>query len=70
MNDLRAAVDRLHGLPPSSALWHDVKLLLDAYNELNNAICWDTSCLNCASLLDASYESWEKLDRIKRIVNG
>ncbi len=29
--------------------------LLSALGELNNAITWHTACLNCSSILDASY---------------
>jgi len=34
------------------------------YMELNNAITWDKTCLNCASLLDKNYDYYATLEQI------
>lgn len=34
-----------------------------ALAELNSAICWDTTCLNCASLLNASYGEYVRAEK-------
>lgn len=31
--------------------------------ELEGALCWDTTCLNCASLLDKSYADYVRADK-------
>ena len=36
------------------------------YAELNGALCWDTTCLNCANLLDKSYADYARADRAER----
>ena len=45
--------------------------------KLNNAITWDTSCLNCSSLLDASYaetvraeKAEAELERVKPVLEA
>lgn len=45
-----------------------LKAIYDAYKELEHAINWDTSCLNCASLLDKNYEQYVKLDKVRAVL--
>ena len=68
--DLREAVRTLHTCASADLGPHGraIQLLLDAYEELNNALCWDTTCLNCASLLDKNYEQYVKLDKIRAVL--
>ena len=33
------------------------------YDELNGALCWGTTCLNCASLLDKSYADYIRAEK-------
>ncbi len=40
----------------------DVPWLLERIGELNGAICWDTTCLNCASLLDSNYDQYMRAE--------
>ena len=77
MNELRAAIDHIRSelvhartQGPLDPFMEDVESLLYAYDELNHAICWDTSCLNCASLLDKNYEQYVKLDEIRAVLEG
>jgi hypothetical protein len=77
VSDLRPAVDHIRSeikwLVAHASLdffMEDVRLLLEAYEELNNAICWDTACLNCASLLDRNYEQYVKLDKVRAVLAG
>jgi hypothetical protein len=37
------------------------------FYELENAITWNTSCLNCARLLDDNYAQYSVIERIKEI---
>lgn len=39
------------------------KALKDQLAELNGAISWDTSCLSCASVLDASYAATVRAEK-------
>jgi hypothetical protein len=47
--------------------------MVDQVQEYENAITWNTSCLNCASLLDASYSEYVRREMamiaVKQIVN-
>lgn len=43
--------------------------IMEMYHELNNAITWDTTCLNCAKLLDELYAADAKLDEIRSILD-
>jgi hypothetical protein len=40
------------------------------YMELNSAITWDQTCLNCASLLDKNYEYYATLEQIADEIRG
>lgn len=40
------------------------------YQELENAITWDKTCLNCASLLDKNYEYYATLEQIADEIRG
>lgn len=33
------------------------------YAELNNALTWDTTCLNCSNLMDKNYEQYVRLEK-------
>lgn len=66
---IRAARSYLQS-PDGTAYDSVLRVVLAAYDELNQAINWDTSCLNCASLLDKNYEQYVKLDKIRRILEG
>jgi hypothetical protein len=35
----------------------------EKYRELADALNWDTACLNCASLLDSSYDSYVQAEQ-------
>lgn len=44
-------------------------MLAESYEELaelNGAINWNTTCLNCASVLDSSYESYVRAEKAER----
>lgn len=41
-----------------------------AYAELNNALCWATTCLNCASLLDQCYEYYCEVEQFKPVLTA
>lgn len=53
-----------------SGYWSNRALLAESerddfkerYYQYENAITWDTTCLNCANLLDRSYEDYVKAD--------
>lgn len=38
--------------------------------ELNNAINWHTSCLNCSSLMDTNYAQYCELERVKPVLDA
>jgi len=40
----------------------DVPWLIERVQELSGAICWDTTCLNCASLLDSNYDQYVRAE--------
>ena len=40
----------------------DVPWLIERIGELNGAICWDTTCLNCSSLLDSNYDQYVRAE--------
>ena len=40
----------------------DVPWLVERIGELNGAICWDTTCLNCSSLLDSNYDQYMRAE--------
>jgi hypothetical protein len=40
----------------------DVPWLIERVQELSGAICWDTTCLNCASLLDSNYDQYMRAE--------
>ena len=40
----------------------DVPWLIERIGELNGAICWDTTCLNCSSLLDSNYDQYMRAE--------
>ena len=41
----------------------DVPWLIERIGELNGAICWDTTCLNCSSLLDSNYDQYMRAEK-------
>ena len=41
----------------------DVPWLIERIGELNGAICWDTTCLNCSSLLDSNYDQYVRAEK-------
>lgn len=40
----------------------DVPWLIERVQELSGAICWDTTCLNCSSLLDSNYDQYMRAE--------
>ncbi len=40
----------------------DVPWLIERVQELSGAICWDTTCLNCSSLLDSNYDQYVRAE--------
>ena len=40
----------------------DVPWLIERIGELSGAICWDTTCLNCSSLLDSNYDQYMRAE--------
>lgn len=36
------------------------------YAELENALSWDTTCLNCSNLMDKNYEQYVRLETAKK----
>jgi hypothetical protein len=40
----------------------DVPWLVERIGELIGAICWDTTCLNCSSLLDSNYDQYMRAE--------
>lgn len=40
----------------------DVPWLVERVRELSGAICWDTTCLNCSSLLDSNYDQYVRAE--------
>ena len=40
----------------------DVPWLVERVRELSGAICWDTTCLNCSSLLDSNYDQYMRAE--------
>ena len=45
-----------------AAAREDVPWLIECIGELNGAICWDTTCLNCSSLLDSNYDQYMRAE--------
>ena len=45
-----------------AAAREDVPWLIERIGELNGAICWDTTCLNCSSLLDSNYDQYMRAE--------
>ena len=41
----------------------DVPWLVERVRELIGAICWDTTCLNCSSLLDSNYDQYVRAEK-------
>ena len=41
----------------------DVPWLVERVRELIGAISWDTTCLNCASLLDSNYDQYVRAEK-------
>jgi hypothetical protein len=41
----------------------DVPWLVERVRELIGAICWDTTCLNCSSLLDSNYDQYMRAEK-------
>ena len=70
--DLREAVDTLRDFDfgYERTLEQAVLMLVNAYDELNAALDWHTTCLNCASLLDENYGQYVKLDKIRAVLEG
>ena len=46
-----------------AAAREDVPWLLERIGEMSGAICWDTTCLNCASLLDSNYDQYMRAEK-------
>lgn len=42
----------------------NVLRLLDLVQEYEQAISWDTTCLNCSNLIDKNYEQYVKLEQV------
>ena len=69
---LRLAIDHIRlierqGWEGEDLLW-PASTVLAAYQELNNAITWDTTCLNCSRLLDQLIVLHEVVADIKDLV--
>ena len=45
-----------------AAAREDVPWLIERVQELSGAICWDTTCLNCSSLLDSNYDQYMRAE--------
>ena len=45
-----------------AAAREDVPWLIERVRELIGAICWDTTCLNCSSLLDSNYDQYMRAE--------
>lgn len=57
------SADRLHEIKArAEAAREDVPWLVERVRELSGAICWDTTCLNCASLLDSNYDQYVRAE--------
>ena len=54
--------DRAANMAFIAAAREDVPWLIERIGELNGAICWDTTCLNCASLLDSNYDQYMRAE--------
>ena len=46
----------------------DAGFLLTLLRDYENAITWDTNCLNCSNLLDQLYAQDERIDQIRQIL--
>lgn len=46
----------------------DRQKLIDTILEYENSIVWNTTCLNCASLLDHNYEQYVRLERMSDLI--
>ncbi len=54
--------DRAANMAFIAAAREDVPWLIERIGELNGAICWDTTCLNCSSLLDSNYDQYVRAE--------
>lgn len=61
MQDAMIEGDWLPDLDTEVELVTELLSFMHHYYELNDAITWDTTCLNCASLLDQSYDQYVRL---------
>lgn len=44
--------------------------LLSVIMEYENAITWDTTCLNCSNLLNQLYDSDMRIERVQATIRG
>ena len=54
--------DRAANMAFIAAAREDVPWLIERIGELIGAICWDTTCLNCSSLLDSNYDQYMRAE--------
>ena len=54
--------DRAANMAFIAAAREDVPWLIERIGELIGAICWDTTCLNCSSLLDSNYDQYVRAE--------
>jgi hypothetical protein len=54
--------DRAANMAFIAAAREDVPWLIERVRELIGAICWDTTCLNCSSLLDSNYDQYMRAE--------
>lgn len=44
--------------------------LLETVLEYENCITWDTTCKNCAKLMDTNYEQYMKIQKMREALEG
>lgn len=64
MQDAMMEGDWLPDLDTELSLVTELMSIMFRHAELENALTWETTCLNCASLLDKNYEQYVKLELI------
>ena len=59
MNNLKidSMLDHIHKLT------RERDAALDSLAELNSSIAWETTCLNCASLMDENYQEYMRAEK-------
>lgn len=47
------------------AMLDEIERLLALVADYENSICWETTCTNCAKLLDANYDQYCEIKRLR-----